>query len=76
MWKIIVFMALLNPEAENALIINEWNNEPLIFRTKDACNAHMMSRWRNIVAYTYTQFEPGTPIKDVRCVYYREARSI
>tara|TARA_Y100001970_G_scaffold168272_1_gene205824 strand:- start:30 stop:296 length:267 start_codon:yes stop_codon:yes gene_type:complete len=66
MYQIVVFMFLLAPGSQDALTITHLNGEPLSFKSKDECYAHIYDHTERLKEYASSQYD-GAPVKSIDC---------
>mgnify|MGYP003147880386 FL=1 len=68
MYKIVIFMFLLNPVEKDILEVETLHNKPLEFSEIDKCYAHIHNNLSELKAFAASHFGADTPIKSIDCV--------
>ena len=67
MYKIVIFMFLLNPAELDALDVLYKDGKVLEFSNKEKCYEHIHNNLVELKKYAASEFGPATPVKMIDC---------
>ena len=67
MWQIVIIMFMsLNHDGHDAITVEKYQDNPLVFETKEQCLKHMWENLEPLKQFGSANFN-GAPVKEIGC---------